>query len=302
MNERIEGTISLDGLIEGRLPPEGDTADKLRQWTRFAGELGLRFSVEVDGNNFSVLADNRPVPLDKLEPDPAQAIKEALDQLLSVFPAPQRTNLFSTLRASEYAPGKETQSLFAIGPDGRFAISERTVDAETQAPAAPLTAKERVKLGVFGLCAAVTVIAISALFIPYGEIWAGFFGSGAKVSMANTKLELGGFAEYIQVEEIKTDIVKRKRCLVLKLKRTEAYPKDADALQQLYADSEGRLAERLTVEALARGYLTAELFDDESEYLARFDVRITELRRKPSIEHVYELPRSIRPVRLRLTY
>ncbi len=302
MNERIEGTICLDGLIEGRLPPEGDVADKLRQWAKFVGELGLKFSVEIDGNAFSLLADTRAVPADKLEPDPAQTIKEALDQLLSAFPPPQRTNIFSTLRSSAYTPGKELQAVYAIGPDGLFAISERTVDAQTHTPAAPLSVKERVKLGVFGLCIAIAVIAVSAIFIDYGELWESMGSSSQPISAETTATRLGPFADYLEVTKIKTGTINGTRCLVLTIERTDAYPTTDGALGEAYAAAGDDLHKRLAVEALARGYVTVEQYNKSGEFVRHDRLRIAPLRTHAKLEAAVPYSRRARPAQLQLVF
>lgn len=302
MNERIEGTIRLDGLIEGRLPPEGDVADKLREWTRFVAELGLKFSVEVDGNAFSVLADARPVPVAKLEPDPAQSIKEALDQLLLVFPAQQRTSIFSTLRASEYSPGKEIQSVFAVGPDGQIAIRERTVDVDTHTPEAPLTIKERVKLGLIGLCVAVAVLAVTSFFVDYRGLWESVRSSSQPINTETTQTESGAFADYLRVVKIEPRTIGGSRYLVLTLERLEAYPLGDEALQEAYAAAGDDLQKRLAIEALARGYLTVEQYSKEQDCIGHDRVRIAPLRTHKKLEVAVPFSKGARPVRLRLVY
>jgi len=61
MSDKTEGTIVLDGLIEGRLPDDPSIEDKLEQWLEFVGQLGLRFNLEVTGSSFSLLPDSTPV-------------------------------------------------------------------------------------------------------------------------------------------------------------------------------------------------------------------------------------------------
>ena len=39
IGEKLEGTMVLDGLLQGRLPPMGDLADKLREWVTFVIRL-----------------------------------------------------------------------------------------------------------------------------------------------------------------------------------------------------------------------------------------------------------------------
>ena len=102
MSDKVEGTVVLDGLLEGKLPPTPDAADRLREWIRDVRSLGVRFSLDIEGGAFSILPENRPISVSAFGEAPADAIVNALNQLLKVFPVGQRGQLFSTLRSVEY--------------------------------------------------------------------------------------------------------------------------------------------------------------------------------------------------------
>ena len=90
MNEAIEGTFALDGLIEGKIPERADAKDLLHEWIEFAAKAKLKFSLELEGTSFSLLADNNPVQVAKLEAPPDEAVANALTELLRIFPADER--------------------------------------------------------------------------------------------------------------------------------------------------------------------------------------------------------------------
>lgn len=301
MNERIEGTIALDGLIEGKLPPEGELPEKLNEWVRFAGSVGLNFTLEIEGNSFSVLADPKPIDASKLAPDAGETVRECVDQLVQAFPAPQRPNLFSTLRSSEWRPGREVQAIYAIGPDGRVQITERTVDMQTVAPAAPLSLLQRVKLGMIGVAIAAVVIFASTFVIDYGPILDGLRNATEKVSPENTAIDHGPFEPYLRITDASTRVKNRQRYLDLVLERTDQYPTTPEALQALDTAAGDDLFRRLTVEALARGQLTVELYNDKPKLLSHHTVRISELSANEKITVTMPIGKD-RPEEMRLRF
>ena len=148
MADNVEGTIVLDGLIEGRFNDGDQTVEKLDGWVKFVQDtLGLSFTADASGDSFSMLPDNKPASAAKLAPDPQDAIRQALEQLIGALPEKDRATVFSTLRSSEYRKGEEVQSLYAVQADGTVVFESRTVDAKTVAPVEPLTTKEKVKIG-----------------------------------------------------------------------------------------------------------------------------------------------------------
>ena len=87
---------------------------QLQEWTTFVARLGPRFSLEMRGGAFTLLPDTKPVAVLGLGDDPSEAMRQALDQLAGLFAGYERTQLFSTLRSSEYRPGREVQSMYTI--------------------------------------------------------------------------------------------------------------------------------------------------------------------------------------------
>ena len=96
MNEHTEGTLILEGLVEGRVPDSDEAEARLHEWVRFAATIRLRFSLEIDGSHFSLLPDDAAIETDALGPDPAERLRQALDQLLKVFPDTGRGAVLST--------------------------------------------------------------------------------------------------------------------------------------------------------------------------------------------------------------
>src|SRR6185295_4506229 len=90
---KIEGTLIIDGLIEGKIPALPGAEDKLRAWVNFARSAGLEFNLNIDGNSFSLLADNSPRPAAKFAPEPSEIISSALSEMLKTIPPADRAKL-----------------------------------------------------------------------------------------------------------------------------------------------------------------------------------------------------------------
>src|SRR6185436_20015244 len=138
MSEKVEGTIVLDGLVQGRVPDDSDIQSQLEEWVRLVGKLGLVFNLEVRDGRFSLLPDNRPVPTKLLGDPPEHALEQAIQQLAEVFGAADRPHLFSTLRTSNYRKGEEVQTAFTI-VQGLLHLQSRTLPADTVAPPEPIS-------------------------------------------------------------------------------------------------------------------------------------------------------------------
>lgn len=300
MSDKTEGTLVLDGLIEGKSRDLSGISDRLREWISAAMSLGLRFSLDIDGNSFSILADNKPIQTDDLAPEAAEKIAGALNELLKVFPAGERRQILSTLRSIEYRKDTEVQTAYAVGPDGKIHTRERVVDARTTPPPRQLTRKEKIRVVITGIVIAMLAFLASSVFVDYRALIGNVVETVTPLDAAEIKVETGGFKKYFVVED-KT-ISRGSKAVILKLKRTKAFPlKDSD-MKQLFADAKDSVSERLTVEALARGYVRCEFFDKKDKFLGFTDKRISPLRKNETIELTLPVPRDSRTSRIVITY
>lgn len=280
MLEKLQGTMTLDGLIEGKLPDDPQVEVKLRQWIEFMAGMGVHFSLDAGGSGFSVLPDNQPFVCAKLGPAPEDALRQAVDQLVDLLPAAQRGSVFSTLRSSEFRHNEEVQTVYAIGPDGRTQLQSRSVEAKTVAPPQPLALRERIKLAVVGLLIAAIIVGIAFLFPPVREKFSDMVDAATPIAAEDIQVSAAGFEKYftVQVKE-----VRRSRIVVLTIKRTEAYPTDNAARQKAY-DAATTLIERMVIESLQRGQVRIEMVDIEGETYLSAEQRIRSLESKESIE------------------
>ncbi|MCY2927234.1 MAG: hypothetical protein NT031_17735, partial [Planctomycetota bacterium] len=115
------------------------------------------------------------------------------------------------------------------------------------------------------------------------------------------QVDTAGFARFLTVEKKTVSSTPSGRRLVLAIQRTKDFPlKDADLAAM--NDPKADLSARLTLEALARGYVRYECFDGDGAILDYGELRLAELREKEIVEVSVPLTPDHRLARLRLAY
>ncbi len=300
MNERLEGTLVLDGLIEGKLPDRPDAKALLGEWIAAAAGAKLRFHLEIDGESFNLLADKRPIEAAELGPAPADAIAEALGELLKIFPPGAPGEVLSTLRSVEFRPGREVQTLYAVGAGGRIEARQRTVDAKTTPRPEPMTGRQKLRLALVGVLVALLVLAVSAIFVDYRALFGRIFEQIAPFDAEAVAVNAPAFGGYFAVE--KKASARGGSALVLTLKRGKDFPTKAADYDRLLKRAGESLPDRLAVEALARGYVRCECFDKKGKFLDWSVHRVSGLRKNETIELTLTFARDRRPGRVDIIY
>ncbi len=298
--EKVEGTVMLDGLVEGRLPQEPGAEGKLREWVSFAGSLGLRFSLEVDGPQWSLLADNRPFRAEALRGSPSQLIGDALRELLKVFPAPERPRLFSTLRSIEFRKGEEVRTLYVVAPSGALDVRQESVSAETTPAPRPLTRREKARMAVLGIAIAAAILGLSAIFVDYRALFSSIGEAVRPFDVEKLEVNAEAFKDYFTVE--RKMLAPGGRNLIITLKRTKTFPlKDTD-YETLAEKTTKTLHGLLPLETIARGYVRCEFFSKANEFLGFTSERIRGLAEKESIELILPIAGRSDLRRIVITY
>jgi len=300
MSEKIEGTVVLDGLIEGRVPDTDDAQVSLRQWVSFAGSLGLRFNLEIDGSALSLLADNRPLRADDLRGSPSKLIADTLGQLLKTFPAEERPHLFSTLRSIEYRRGLEVRTLYVVAPNGTIDVRQETVEAATTPPPQPMSRRQKARLAIIGLGTALAVFALSALFVDYRAVVSNLADALRPFDAEKVDVDAQVFRKYFKIEEKAAG--RGGRTMVITLQRAKAFPATEADLTRTAGDTGSSVTALLAFEAVARGYVRCEFFGKEGDFLGFAFERIQGLRQQETIDLVLALPQGERPTRIVITY
>lgn len=288
MTDKVEGTLVLGGLLEGRCANGPAPEEKLREWIEFMRTLGPRFSLDRSGSSFSLLPDDAPISTARLGSAPETAIAQAVEQLLEALPADDRGHVFSTLRSAEYRPKEEVQSVYLVGPDGGVKTETRVVDAQTVAPPTPVSVRARVRFALLGLAIAAVLLGVTAFFVDVPGLLSRLAGVVKPVDMDELAVDAEPFSAHFGI--IKKELTSDGRFLLLTLERTARFPRTDAELQDAYERAEDELSDRLAIEALARGYVQCELFDPDGRFYSASTHRVAGLRTKESITLAIPLP------------
>lgn len=297
---RQTGTFLVDGLFEGPCTDPAGLTARLENWIRLARTAGYRFSLEIEGDAFSLLGDSRPALVPEHLKEISEPLCDLLQQLVDSFAPEERRALFSTVRTVEYGEGTETQSLYGLDAAGVVEVQQRVVDAETVAAEKPLTGKEKVRAGILSLLVLAAVFGISSIFIDYHAF---FTKAWRKITPVNTEVmevETGPFDAYLKVKELAPS--KDNRRLVLTLERGPAFPADLPAIEALLARPGLRLSEREALGSLARGYVRVELFGPKDKYQGTAEIRVAGLRDEKTVSVTLLFSREEPPERLVLSW
>lgn len=298
IREAQSGTYRLDGLLEGPLDSDGAARARLTDWVRVAQKAGYGFSLEFDASGFSLLGDNTARHAPSLDVDMAEPLRDLLGQLVGSFPPDLRPRLFSTVRSVQYGEGLETQTIYAVMPDGSVDAQQRTVDAETSRAAEPLSVKGALKRGAMALVVLLALFGLSSIFIDWGDLASKAWRKVAPVDADAIKTETGSFARYLTVESVEA----KAGTLHITLARTDAFPQTVAALEGELQDGAHGYAARQSLHALAAGYLRLEAFDAEAKHLDTVMVRVADLRTNDTTVVKLTIRRETPPALLSLTW
>jgi len=296
MQRRVEGSISIQGLIEGGLGDGPDGRKVLEDWVSLCRRNGLPFVLAVEGERFNLLADEKPIAVEKLGACPQDTLRALLPQLAAACAsAPQR--LYSTLRSSEYQPGREIQCVYPVLSDGSIGVQQRTVAVDTEAPPKPLSLERRLALAGGALLALALVTFAASFFVDFRAVGERITASFVPIRGENVRIDLGSLGGYI--EAAGTEVDSTRRLLRVTLARGARFPADIAAVEARLAAPDVKLGERLALESLVRGYARCELFDGEGVYLGNQQARLKPLWAAPSTEAAFAIPDGVRLAALR---
>lgn len=301
-----QGTLVLDGLIEGPVPPIKDGAEQLREWDRFAQKSGLKFHLSIDGSSFSLLADSTPLKLQENE-TLQDCLKQTMEQLLIIFPDDLRCRVFSTVRSIEYLEEEKIQSLYLISQDGVQVKSRKMPLEKGEHPeeaedffTTPI--KNFVPLIVGASILAVMAIA-SAFIFDYSELLNKVGNKYGVVSEDRFEIDAEAVSHYLVLE--KNGFNKGKSHLVVEVKRTEAFPVNMEA----YRAEKERILEEDKVRELQAinklfldGTIRVKYFNKKDELLTEKELNIRELLDEEKIDLLVPIEEFPAARRLKFLY
>lgn len=154
----------LDGLVQGA----GIDRAQLDAWVEQCSRHAVGFSIESEGDRFSLLADDATRKITDAGDDLKEVITSALESL-AMSGNSSTVVLFSTLRSREYKPGREIQTLYVVEPGGGVSAQTREINADVQAPPTPLRGRP-IFNALAALGALAVVVGISSFFINWSEV------------------------------------------------------------------------------------------------------------------------------------
>ncbi len=303
--EKVEGTLILDGLIEGAPASLPDLEEDVYDWAHRVKQLGFPLSLVVEGNSLSLLAEKRPLLITELSTDsasPAEAIEAALNSLLELFPPEERTALMSTMRSTEIRPGTEIQTIYAVSPDGMIDTRQRILDVDTTPLPEQLSRGQIIRMSVIGGVVALVLLALTAgiIHLVSPEFWPNLFNRVKPLDATELQIGADAYAPYFTVEGVET----KGRFLAIRLKRGQVFPTSHDQRRAL--DDKARNAsdyrERLAADAVLRGYVMVEIFSPSGKFLDAARVRLAGLADAEELEIFLPLPKEDRPARVQFVW
>ena len=236
-------TATLDGLIEGPVPPIPDGEKRLQQWVEFVRTNEMPFQLSVDGGSFSLLPDHEPLSLGEKD-DLRDRLQQAVEQLIRIFPDDLRGRVFSTVRSTEFRQGKKIESLYVVtrqGVDVRtrqvaWSADERSTSSLRGLPWASISA---------GMAFLLVALIVSLFLVDYRQVIRGWLAPYTRVDAERYEVDASVLSPYIAVAETATD--EKAEELEITLTRSASYPTTWEGFR--------REEERLRQAEDLRGYL-----------------------------------------------
>ena len=258
----LEDTFILEGLLQGPLPRGSDAAAELQSLAAQGAGKNIPLSLQIDGGQFSLLADEKEHDTRAFQPlTMSAAIQQSLEAVLRLFTPPERMQVFSTLRSREFRAGCELQTLYQIVPPGMVSVQTREIAASVQARAKPWTRRERLVFGAGAAGLLGLVIAVSTFFVDYRSLFGRTLTNIRGTSLEELKVDAAALDGYVKVEA--TGLNMGKDALTLSLSRG---PKWDEALRASPA-APGDWPAALAVTAVQKRYAMVLLRNTDGDLI-----------------------------------
>lgn len=267
---------------------------------KLARSANYGFSLEIEGDTFSLLGDKRAVTVSPPGTDIAAPLTDMLQQLIDALGS---AGMFSTIRTVEYGEGVATQTLYVVGPGGTVEHRQRVVDAKTAPREVPATPKEMWRAGVMALVVLVGLFLVASLFFDVKGAITGLWRKITPVDTEAIAVDPGPYKQFIEFDKLdttNTDGGRLNSTLAITLKPTAAYPKSLAEIERLHAKATS-MAERRMLEALASGYVRVESYEKD-KWQRSDEVRVAGLGAPAPIVILIPFHRERPPTRIVLTW
>jgi len=282
------GTFFTDGMVQGKLPPLPDFKSDLEDWARLAKSQELEFKLEIEGGNFSLLADNRIRPVQNVPGGLDDGLPTLLAKLLDLFPKSARGALFSTIRSVEYRKGEEAQTVYAIVAGGDLDVRQRIVKSDSAAEPESLMTPKRLALAAIAVAATLLIL---QLILPGGL--GGLFTRAKQNALPakpdEIKIDASAYLGYFTARPVKVDTARNGvQFLTLSISRGTNFPPTLS----LDSAPPATWGEALALQNLIKGYVRCEVYDASGLFLYDAEVRVKGLHIAEEISAFIPLPQG----------
>lgn len=243
--------VVLDGLVEGPVPPFPDGDERLRAWVTLARSVKLDFDLSIEGAGFSLLAERTPIAPGEFE-DFTETVRQALEQLLSLFPRELRGRVFSTVRSTEERADKRVQAVYIVTPKG---IDARVRTLDPEKPPDGGAARPRVSriAVIIPAAAALIAIVLTLSLVDVKGVWNAVVNRFVALSADDVEVDGAALSRYATLTKVGVDATGRR--LVIEMARSAAFPKDLAAYRAEEARvlAEGTLRDLRTLHDMVLG-------------------------------------------------
>jgi hypothetical protein len=263
-DRKVEGTFRLDGLLEGPLFTEDDES-YLHQFVEQTRQDSIRFSLSLQANRFSLLADQQVQIRPKRVPSIDILVTRHLDRLLRNYSLNEHQQVMSTVRSADISPGQETHTLYAIDAAGRIRTEQRTVACQTVTRAAPLTRRQLIVYGVVTVSIIILVLGVSVRFVPYKEMGSAFMGRLTAYDVNSLNITSSTYQALFEVVHI--DYHQDMSRFILTCEVSDTFPTTAQQLNTAWVQANESMSQRLALESIARQQIRCRLYTESGETL-----------------------------------
>lgn len=249
--QRVENTFCFGGLLEGPLLDDSKLP-KLQQWEQQTQKQGFPFHLSIDLRSYSLLPDQDFLPIPR-EQNLCVKVQALLNAFIDLLDPEEVERSMSTLNTSEYFPGTELQTVYALGPKGEVLTKQREKKTTTVVTKkVPLFSKFNIRrLGTIVGVFLVLLVAASPLIRTH------FFKKSVNVTLNAVAFD--------QILSVKKTWV-HEDYLVVELLVNDQLD-SPEELDIAYLE-ETSLQRRIVLESLARKRLYAEIRDRERNLLS----------------------------------
>ncbi|MFO7821135.1 MAG: hypothetical protein R6V56_03630 [Lentisphaeria bacterium] len=272
-NKPREQSFRLEGLLEVPVSDTAELKSPVEAWARKAhSEFGLNFHVQVEDRGLSIMPDDQIRDSAKLPVSVEESVRSALTALVELIPEQDRPHVMSTIRSLSYGRGKETQTVYAVKPDGSVDVESRTQAADTEKMPDPVSLRDQIKSAALAFSVAALLFAVSAFFIDYPGLFNKLLADIKPTDIEALEINPGPFAGLI---EISKDLKKSKAGqLTLDIIPTPQLISALSKFKQAAPPENFTWEKRLAVETLAKGRLYIEFYDASNESIKYSPIHI----------------------------